>query len=126
MLTYLDAYARDVLARLPADDDILDWVERVVAGAMGRGVPEMDHVASQLGMTARTLQRRLGERETTFQPLVDGVRRRYAERYLSDDRLAVAEIAFLVGFADPSNFHRAFRRWTGTTPTAFRAASARR
>ena len=121
VLTYLEAYARDVLARLPADDDILDQVERVVVTAMSRGVPEMHQVAAQLGMSPRTLQRRLADRETTFQALLDGVRRSYAERYLRDARLSLAEIAFLLGFSEPSNFHRAFRRWTGTTPSAFRA-----
>jgi AraC-like DNA-binding protein len=124
VLTYLDAYARDVVARLPAEDDILNQVERVVATAMTRGVPEMPQIAAQLAMSARTLQRRIAERETTFQAVVDGVRKSYAERYLNDDRLALGEIAFLVGFSDPSNFHRAFRRWTGTTPSAFRAQAA--
>lgn len=121
VLDYLDAYARDVLAKLPADDDLLHRVEHIVATTLGRGLPEMEQVAAQLGTSARTLQRRLSERETTFQALVDGVRRTYAERYLADGRLALGEIAFLVGFSDASNFHRAFRRWTGKTPAAFRA-----
>lgn len=125
VLTYLDAYARDVIAKLPADDDILDQVERVIATALPRGVPDVDQVATQLGLHARTLQRRLADSETTFQALLDGVRRSYAERYLSDDRLALAEIAFLVGFSDPSNFHRAFRRWVGMTPAAYREANRR-
>lgn len=124
LLTYLDAYARDVLSRLPADDDILHRIEISLATMLGRGGadmgPDIQGVAKQLGMSARTLQRRLAERETSFHALLDGVRRNYAERYLADDRLALAEVAFLVGFSDPSNFHRAFRRWTGTTPAAFR------
>jgi len=120
VLTYLDAYARDVLSRLPVDDDILHRIERSLATMLSSSVPDMQGVAKKLGMSARTLQRRLAERETSFQALLDGVRRNYAERYLADDRLALAEIAFLVGFSDPSNFHRAFRRWTGTTPAAFR------
>lgn len=120
VLTYLDAYARDVLSRLPADDDILHRIEINLATMLSRGVPDMQGAAKQLGMSARTLQRRLAERETSFQAVLDGVRRNYAERYLADDRLALAEVAFLVGFADPSNFHRAFRRWTGMTPAAFR------
>lgn len=121
VLDYLDAYARDVLAKLPADDDLLHRVEHIVATTLARGLPEMEQVAAQLATSARTLQRRLAERETTFQALVDGVRRSYAERFLGDGRLALGEIAFLVGFSDASNFHRAFRRWTGMTPAAFRA-----
>jgi AraC-like DNA-binding protein len=122
VLTYLDAYARAVLEKLPDDDDLVSVVERTVAVAMSRGVSDVGAVAAQLGMGARTLQRRLAECESTFQEIVDGVRRRYAERYLSDDRLSVSEVAFLVGFSEPSNFHRAFRRWTGTTPAEYRNA----
>jgi AraC-like DNA-binding protein len=122
VLAYLDAYARDVLAKLPASDDLTTQVERVVATAMSTGLPDVEQVASRLGMTSRTLQRRLADEETTYQAIVDGVRRSYAERYLADDRLALGEVAFLVGFSDPSNFHRAFRRWTGMTPAAYRAA----
>lgn len=122
LLTYLDRYASDVLAKLPLDDDLVSQLERAVASAMSRGVPEMNAVAMQLGISARTLQRRLAEAETGFQECVDTVRRRYAERYLAEDRLAITEVAFLVGFSEASNFHRAFRRWTGATPAAYRAA----
>lgn len=122
LLTYLDAYARDVVAKLPADDDVLHRIECLIAAAIGRGIPDMPSIAVQVGMSARTLQRRLAERETSFQAVVDGVRRSYAERYLSEDRLALGEIAFLLGFSDPSNFHRAFRRWTGMTPLDFRSS----
>jgi AraC-like DNA-binding protein len=123
-LGILDAYARDVIAKLPADDDLVSSVERAVASAMSRGVPDIDAIATQLGVGSRTLQRRLAEAETGFQELVDTVRRSYAERYLADNRLAITEVAFLVGFSEPSNFHRAFRRWTGTTPAAYRARLA--
>lgn len=120
VVTYLDAYARDVLAKLPVDDDLITQVERTIVHGLTRGVVDMQAVATQLGMSARTLQRRLAESETTFQVLVDGVRKRVAERYLADDKLSLGEIAFLVGFSDPSNFHRAYRRWTGRTPAAAR------
>ncbi len=126
LVSYLDAYARDVSSRLPADGGLAEQVERVVTSSMARGVPEIDAVATQLGLSARTLQRRLGADGTTFQGIVDRARRRLAERYLEDDRLSLAEIGFLVGFADPSNFHRAFRRWTGMTPSECRAAGGGR
>ena len=125
LVTYLDAYARDVLAKLPYDDDLASQVERAVAAAMSRGVPEIGVIAAQLGMSGRTLQRRLREAEVGFQELVDTARCRYAQRYLSDDRLAISEVAFLVGFSEPSNFHRAFRRWTGLTPAEYRGAQTR-
>jgi AraC-like DNA-binding protein len=122
LVSYLDAYARDVSSRLPADGGLAASVERVVTSSMARGVPDIDTVATQLGLSSRTLQRRLDSEGTTFQGIVDRARRQLAERYLDDARLSLAEIGFLVGFADPSNFHRAFRRWTGMTPSVFRAA----
>lgn len=126
LASYLDAYAREVLSRLPQNASLMAQVERAITSALPRGVPEIDDVAAQLGMTSRTMQRRLGEESETFQVLVDRARQRLAERYLEDDKLSLAEIGFLVGFADPSNFHRAFKRWKGETPSAYRARSSSR
>lgn len=126
--TFLDAYARELVAKLPVSDkaELQDTVRRLIADALPKGVPTIAEVAAQLATTPRTLQRRLGERGSSFQTLLDEARRDFAERYVLDGTLALAEIAFLLGFADPSNFHRAFRRWTGTTPMAFRAAGVPR
>lgn len=120
--TFLDAYARDLVAKLPADEklDIATRVQRLIVEALHRGVPEIADISRMLAMTSRTLQRRLSESETSFQVLLDTARRNFAERYVLDGSLAFAEIAFLLGFADVSNFHRAFRRWTGMTPAELR------
>lgn len=121
---HLDAYARDVMSRLPEDGGLVARVERLVTSSLARGLPEIDAIASQLAMSPRTLQRRLGDEGTTFAAIVDRARHQLAARYLADDRLSLAEVGFLVGFADPSNFHRAFRRWTGVTPGVFRGSRA--
>jgi AraC-like DNA-binding protein len=81
-------------------------------------------VSSRLGVPARTLQRRLRSEGTTFAKKTDEVRRQLAERYLADRRTSVAEVAFLLGFSDVSAFHRAFVRWTGQTPSRYRALVA--
>jgi AraC-like DNA-binding protein len=108
---------------LPDQADLVVDVERAIGRALDRGQsPEVGVIAAQLAMSERTLQRRLGERSTKFAEVVDRVRRSWAERYLADDRLAIGEIAFLLGYGDVSNFHRAFRRWTGLTPAGFRDA----
>ncbi|WP_163996131.1 AraC family transcriptional regulator [Pyxidicoccus caerfyrddinensis] len=123
--SYLEAYARDVLSRLPStEDDLPARVRHAIAQRLGNGAspPDVEDVATQLALGARTLQRRLREQDTTYAALVGEVQRAYAERYLADDGMTVAEVAFLTGFADVASFHRAFRRWTGTTPAAFRAA----
>lgn len=122
---YLEAYAKELLARLPETDTSLRArVERALAAGVTHGIPDVGAVAAQLAMTPRTLQRRLADEGTSFAALSDDVRRRCAERYLKDARLPLAEVAFLVGFADPSNFHKAFRRWTGETPGAYRERTA--
>jgi AraC-like DNA-binding protein len=82
-------------------------------------------VARKLGLSARTLQRRLAEAGTSFQDVLDEVRAGAARRLLRDPALAVSEVAFSLGYAELSSFYRAFRRWTGQTPIDWRAAAAR-
>ncbi len=77
-------------------------------------------VARTVHMSPRTLQRRLAEEGTGFRELVEEARRELAEQYLSDGSLSVKEITYMLGFSDPANFNRAFRRWTGRSPSVFR------
>jgi AraC-like DNA-binding protein len=82
-----------------------------------------DQVARALHQSTSTLQRRLKREGTSYQGLLDGTRRQLAIAYLQDDRYGLADVAFLLGFADQSNFTRAFKRWTGTTPGAYLASA---
>jgi AraC-like DNA-binding protein len=84
--------------------------------------PTMDSVAKTLGMSARSLRRRLCEEETDFRVLVERARADHAKRALAAGHLSVQEAAYELGFATPAAFTRAFRRWTGLSPSAFRAA----
>lgn len=83
--------------------------------------PQMPQVARLLNVSARTYRRRLAEQGTSFQELLDTVRAEYATRLLRDRRLAIASVAYRVGFSDPSNFRRAYRAWTGRTPSQVRS-----
>jgi AraC-like DNA-binding protein len=76
-------------------------------------------------MSSRTLQRVLVREETSFQEELEHVRRRMSERALDEGDLSITEIAFLLGFADVSSYCRAFRRWTGSTPSDFKRRGAR-
>lgn len=76
--------------------------------------------ATKLGVSKRTLQRRLSEEETTFQKELNGTREGLARHYLVNSDISNAEISFLIGFDDPSSFIRAFHIWTGQTPESFR------
>jgi AraC-like DNA-binding protein len=90
-------------------------VKRVLHETLRSDEGHIDVVAKRLGLTSRSLQRRLKDEQTTFNAIREDVRRELAQRYLADG-LAIAEISFLLGFSEPSAFFRAFKRWTGTTP----------
>ena len=71
-------------------------------------------------MSPRTLQRRLKEHGVVFNQVVDDMRFRAAKSYLAQDDIAASEVAYLLGFAEQSSFNRAFKRWSGQTPTEYR------
>jgi len=85
------------------------------------GEPSEHDLASALGMSRRTLQRRLGDLGQTYKGVVDGTRYELALRYLDDPERSVTDITFLLGFSEQSAFTRAFKRWSGKAPTAYRA-----
>jgi AraC-like DNA-binding protein len=78
-------------------------------------------VAKELGMSERTLQRRITEEGTTFRELLNQTRHELVREYLRDESVEITEAAFLVGYEDPNSFYRAFRAWEGKTPAEWRA-----
>jgi len=90
----------------------------------GDAPPDAEAMAAQLGMSASTLRRQLAAEGTRWQTLKEEGRRSAAQRYVLDTDLPVNEIARLLGFDEPSTFYRAFRRWTGTTPSRYRERAA--
>ena len=122
--SWLDRQAAAILARLPAGGDPCDEVRSVLSAQVTAGEMTIDAVARQLSTTPRTLQRRLARGGTSFEALRNDTRRQAAELYLSTTTLTIAEVTYLLGYSEPAAFHRAFRRWHGTTPQAFRAQAA--
>ena len=118
----LDRHAQELLARLPQRDDTTAQVRRLLGDALSGGDPNVAAIARQLGLSARTLQRKLHAEGTSYQDVLDEMRRDLSRRYLHEREMAVCEVAYLLGFSGPSAFHRAFRRWTGVTPKEFRQA----
>ena len=111
-----DEVARKMVTR---DPPLTQQVKRALHDLLRNDEANVDVVAKRLGMTSRSLQRRLKDEGTAFQTVREDLRRELAERYLADG-LAIAEISFLLGFSEPSAFFRAFKRWTGETPLAHR------
>jgi AraC-like DNA-binding protein len=117
----LDRYAEELLERLPSTSSYADHVRRAIAHVIKRGPPTLEAVAREMHASARTVQRRLAEAGTTYQRLVDEMRRRLALRCIqSPHKLSIVEIACLLGFRDESSFRRSFRKWTGQSPTQAR------
>ena len=106
------------------DDDHEEALDRQVivqiANTLSEGIPTLADIASGMGMSARTLQRRLADQGHTFQSLVDEARWQLAEKFLTDTRYSIAQVAFLTGFSEQSAFTRAFKRWAGKTPGSYR------
>ena len=100
--------------------DVVGQVQEVVVNYFVHGEPDREIVASELNLSPRTLQRRLKEQNSSVKRTVDSTRHQLSISYLEQKHLSVKEVAYSLGFNDPSNFSRAFRRWEGITPKEYR------
>lgn len=119
-----DAVAEEFATFFSNDASSRDPFSLGLHSAIRRQLPvgecSIDSVASEMNVSRRTLQRRLKERDTNFQQLLQGVKSNLARKYLEDKGLSIIEIAFLLGYGDPSSFSAAFKSWSGCTPTEYR------
>src|SRR5690606_9888692 len=106
-------------ALLDKSDDVLRQV-RVALTAGSEGYPSPAQLAEMLHMTPRTFRRRLQEQGLSYQQLLEEARQRDSRTLLARDDLEIRRIAELLGYADPANFTRAFRNWTGMSPRSWR------
>ncbi|UTW08546.1 AraC family transcriptional regulator [Pseudomonas benzenivorans] len=117
---FLQHSPADLLARPDSGDSLSGQIRRLL-GRDCRHWPDLDGVARQLHMSPPTLRRHLREEGSSFQELKDQLRRDLAIFQLGRDELSIQVIAEQLGFSEPSAFHRAFKKWTGLTPGAYRA-----
>ena len=122
---FFDSHLDAEISKLNAERSFEHQVRSYISRSLSEGIPTITDVASHLGMSGRTLQRRLAEDGHTFQALVDTSRRQLAERLLKQTDYSLAEIAFMTGYSEQSAFTRAFKRWGGQTPRSFRLESQR-
>jgi AraC-like DNA-binding protein len=113
-----NAHADDLLKSLETSKTTRGRLESVLIPLLHMGEPDMTDMAQQLGVSRPTLYRRLKAEGVSFEAVLDDLRCRMALTYLDGRKLSVNETAYLVGFSDPSAFSRAFKRWTGASPSS--------
>lgn len=115
-----ESYAAAAVSKLTPSDDLLVQVQTALLEGLLTGKSAESDIAARLGMTSRTLHRRLAAAGTHFRRLREDMVLKRAKTLLSRTVVPLAEVSFLSGFSEPSSFHRAFRRWTGMTPAEWR------
>jgi len=121
LAAYLRKTADALLSQVGGATSLTQDVARRIAARLGTGEPAPATIAKQMGLSERTFQRRLAAEGTSFQAILDEARRSIALGYLADTRFAAYEVSFMLGYAEPATFFRAFKRWTGKTPQEYRA-----
>lgn len=122
MWSSLEPLLRRRMAEAGEVRSMRDRVEEALLELLPSGRTQMGDAARELGVSTRTLQRRLAAEDTTWLEVLNATRERLATHYLRSSEMSPAEVSFLLGYKDPNSLFRAFHRWTGTTPESFRAA----
>jgi AraC-like DNA-binding protein len=119
----LEQQVQALFAALPQQDALEKDLRLAILHRLPLGEPALDGIAQDLHLSGRTLRRRLQQRGWSFRVLLDDTRWRLAQDYLRDGRLALPEVALLLGYSEQSAFSRAFLRWSGITPKRWRLAA---
>ena len=120
---YFDAQCKELVERMGATSTIVAQLRRLFIAAMDGGDTGVEVVAKHLGLSSRSLQRKLADEGTTYNDVLVDVRVEFAKRYLARGSVSASEVAYLIGFTEPPAFFKAFKRWTGMTPREFSEAA---
>lgn len=120
LLRTLEEHALAQLATLSDSEPLPLRVKHALRRLLGHSLPRKEEVAARLGLSVRTLQRRLQQAGTGYQEILDQLRRELAEDYLLRSELSLQEIAERLGFSEARSFHRSFKGWTGMAPGEYR------
>lgn len=115
---------REALQRAVAGKPVTERVRQAIGLLLRGELPSIEQVAARLDTSARSLQRALVDEGTSFRDLLDAVRKDLALEHLRSPDTSLAQVALLLGFSEPSAFHRAWKRWTGMTPRAYRGKAS--
>ncbi len=116
LLEILRAHADHLLAARRSAAGLTNVVEHQLIRLLPGGRAHAATVAEHLGMSTRTFTRHLAEEHSTFSDILDNLRKQLALRYLTDERISLQQIAWLLGYSEMAAFNHAFKRWTGTSP----------
>lgn len=134
MLKQALPFAHPELARVN-DKVVMDYLAKVdqhsitlkvrshIIDHLPNGAPKQENIAESLNMSLRKLQRKLQDENTNYKDLLEDTRRSLAKNYIKQNNRSIGEITYLLGFSEPSNFTRAFKRWTGKTPANYRESA---
>lgn len=121
---FFEKYAEEYLQRLHEPKTVRERVQREIARLLKGEEPAVNTVARSLAMSVRSLQGKLREEGTTYQALLDEVRKQIAVKHLQDNHSTITDIAYLLGYSEPSVFSRSFKKWTGLPPATYRQQMA--
>lgn len=120
LLKVLERACRQILGPVPKKRDLVNDTRKLMTERLTTGSVRIDVIARDLGMSSKTLERRLADKDETFTELLDTIRRDLAQHYLRETDFRLDQVAYLTGYSEPAALVRAFKRWTGTTPMQYR------
>jgi AraC-like DNA-binding protein len=116
---YFEEECKRLVSQMTFGASIVEPLRKQLISAMDGGDTSIETIAKQMGMSSRSLQRRLSDEGTRYNDVLQSIRTEFAKRYLAHGAISASEVAYLIGFAEPPAFFKAFKRWTGMTPREF-------
>ena len=115
------AFLGQLLEELDRFSDIKAVVQKWIIRFLPKGIVDMEMIAGKINMSKPTLYRKLKDEGTSFQELLNRIRMQLMDHYFLEQKLSISEISYLLGFSEAPAFHRAFKKWKGTTPQEYRS-----
>jgi AraC-like DNA-binding protein len=120
LLTLFKKLSEEALQKVNTQPTFTNNLKKTITGQFYNRIPQLEEVAAYMNIAPRTLQRRLQQEDTSFQKISDEFKQELAIRLLSLNKYTVNETAYMLGYTEPAEFRRAFKRWTGKTPKTVR------
>lgn len=120
LFSLFEIHANAILHTLKPAASLKERIKQEILHDLKGEEPTLSNIAKNLGIGIRTIQMKLKEEGVTFQQLLDDIRKNLATKHLREAQLSTTDIAYLLGYSEPSVFFRSFKKWTGQTPNVYR------